>query len=156
MSSRSILPILLLAALAVGCGHPFYPATPKGFVDMGTIYRDGEYRAMTADGVVLGIRAYDNEPKGELAFWARALERRVRDMGGYALLEKRQAKNRGGLVGAQYRFGHDEGKTPHLYIITLFVTDERIYVLEAGGTKSEMDRQAAQIDWAIANFMHKS
>ena len=53
------------------------------------------------------------------------------------------------------RFGHDEGKDPHLYYVTLFVSEKRIYVLEAGGTKSEIERQAAQIDWAIANFLHK-
>src|SRR5262249_23152769 len=103
--------IALAAALAAlsGCGRSFVPATPSGFVDLGDNYPNGEYRATTADGVVIGIRAWDNEPKGELAFWARALERRMRDMGGYALLEKKGVTNRGHLTGVEMRFGHDEG-----------------------------------------------
>ena len=157
MNKHRIGPLALLltslASLAVtGCGRPFVPATPPGFVDLGTRYPDGEYRATTADGVVLGVRAYDNDPKGELAFWSRALERRMRDAGGYALLEKRAVSARGGLTGTEMRFGHDEGKEPYLYDIVLFVTDAKVFVLEAGGTKAEMSKQEAQIDWAIKSF----
>lgn len=140
---------------AAGCGRSFVPATPPGFVDLGDSYPDGEYRATTADGAVLGIRAFDNEPKGELAFWSRALENRMRENGGYALLTKQPLTSRGGLVGAELDFGHDEGSTPHLYRVALFVTDKKIFVLEAGGAKVEMDRQAAQIDWAFKGFQPK-
>ena len=149
--------VTLAAALFAlsGCGHPFRPATPAGFVDLGERYPDGEYRATTADGVVIGIRAFDNDPRGELAFWARALENRMRETGGYALLKKSAVTSRDGLVGTELDFGHDEGRTPHLYRIALFVTDKKIFVLEAGGAKVEMDRQAAQIDWAFKNFQPK-
>lgn len=140
---------------AAGCGRSFVAATPPGFVDLGDGYPDGEYRATTADGAVLGVRAFDNEPKGELAFWSRALENRMRETGGYALLEKRSITSRGGLVGSELVFGHDEGSTPHLYRVVLFVTDKKIFVLEAGGAKAEMDRQAAQIDWAFKGFQPK-
>lgn len=153
MKSLGFLAVALLAL--AGCGRPFTPATPPGFVDLGDSYPDGEYRATTADGAVIGIRAYDNEPKGELAFWTRALENRMRDSGGYALLEKRTVSNRGGLTGTQLRFGHDEGKVPHLYWVTLFVTDKKLFVLEAGGVKAEVERQEAQIEWAIKNFLQK-
>lgn len=150
------LGFLALALLALaGCGRPFTPATPPGFVDLGDSYPDGEYRATTADGAVIGIRAYDNEPQGELAFWTRALENRMRDSGGYALLEKRAVSNRGGLTGTQLRFGHDEGRVPHLYWVTVFVTDKKLFILEAGGVKGEVQRQEAQIEWAIKNFLQK-
>ena len=75
--------------------------------------------------------------------------------GGYALLEKRTVSNRGGLTGTQLRFGHDEGKVPHLYWVTLFVTDKKLFVLEAGGVKAEVERQEAQIEWSIKNFLQK-
>lgn len=146
---------MALALSASACGRHFVPATPPGFVDMGTKYPDGEYRATTADGVVIGIRSIDNDPKGELAFWARAVENRMRERGGYALLEKKQVAARSNLTGTQLRFGHDEGNTPHLYWITLFVTDKTIYILEAGGTKAEMEKQEAQINWAVQNFQAK-
>jgi hypothetical protein len=155
---RNLLALCLAAVgslAAAGCGRSFVPATPPGFVDLGDNYPDGEYRATTADGAVLGIRAFDNEPKGELAFWSRALENRMRENGGYALLQKRSVTSNGGLVGAELDFGHDEGNTPHLYRVALFVTDKKIFVLEAGGAKAEMERQAAQIDWAIKGFQPK-
>src|ERR1044071_2647125 len=95
---RVMIALALLFATSA-CSRHFAPATPQGFVDMGTIYANGEYRATTADGVVIGIRNVDNEPKGELAFWARALENRMREVGGYALIEKRQVTNRAGVSG---------------------------------------------------------
>ncbi len=155
MTSLHRLTLTLLAGLALaatGCGHPFVPATPPGFVDLGDKYPHGEYRATTADGVVIGIRAWDNDPKGELSFWSRALELRMRDSGGYALLEKHAVAARGGLTGVAMRFGHDEGKTPYLYTIALFVTEKKIYLVEAGGVKDEVVKQEAQIKYAIENL----
>ena len=97
----------------------------------------------------------------DFAMWSpgetlqKAIENRMRDIGGYALLEKRSVKNRGGLTGTQLRFGRDESKAPHLYIITIFTTDERVYLLEAGGVKDEMKRLVEQIDWSVSNFLQK-
>jgi hypothetical protein len=146
---------LLFGLLALGACRPFEPATPPGFVELEDRYENDEYRATTADGVVLGVRAYDNEPKGDLGFWTRALENRMREGGGYALLETRKVKARSGLEGKQLRFGHDEEKAPHLYIVTLFVDDDHVFVLEAGGEKSEMERLMPQIDWAVSGFLPK-
>lgn len=150
-----VLPLALLLAALTGCGRSFVPATPAGFVDMGTRYRAGEYRATSADGAVIGIRAFDNDPKGELPFWTRIVERRMHEMGGYAVLDKRDVAGRTGVRGVELRFGHDEGREPYLYRVVLFVTDAKVFVLEAGGTKAEMTKQEAQIDWAIRNFSPK-
>jgi hypothetical protein len=143
------------ALITMGCGRPFVPATPPGFVELDNLYEDNEYRAATADGVVLGIRVIDNEPKGETAFWVRAIENRMREVGGYALLEKREVKDRSGLAGTQLRFGIDLGKTPHHYWISIFTTEDRIFLLEAGGTKDEMARLAPQLEWSVRNFLHR-
>lgn len=140
---------------AMGCGRPFVPATPPGFVELEDRYEDDEYRAATADGVVLGIRVLDNEPKGETAFWVRAIENRMRESGGYALLEKREVKDREGLAGVQLRFGIDLGKVPHHYWITIFTTEKRVFLLEAGGTKDEMTRLSPQLEWSVRNFLHR-
>lgn len=154
-TKRTLLGLAIAAYALIGCGRPYRAATPEGFVDLGDKYPNDEYRAATADGVVIGIRAFDNEPKGTLKFWGRALENRMRDMGGYALIEKRAVKDAVGHEGIQLRFGHDEGKEPHLYYVALFVTDARIFLIEAGGTKAEMDREAQRVEWAIANFYPK-
>lgn len=145
---------LALAAFSSGC-RPFAPATPPGFVDLSDNYEDHEYRSTTADGMVLGVRAYENKPKGELPFWVRATENRVRDTSGYALLETRDVKARNGAAGKQLRFGHDESTVPHLYYVTLFVDDDHVFVLEAGGTKELVEKHEEQINWSISNFLPK-
>ena len=155
---RSVLRVLLLLVLAgaaLACGRPFAAATPPGFVEFEGRYADGEYRAATPDGVVLGIRAFDNEPKGELSFWVRAIQNRLRDQGGYALLETRPVQDRAGLKGTQMRFGHDEEKSPHLYHLVVFVTEDRVYLLEAGGQKAQIERLGPQLDWWVKSFLHR-
>jgi hypothetical protein len=144
---------LALAALS-GC-RPFAPATPPGFVDLSDSYSNDEYRSTTADGMVLGVRAFKNKPKGELPFWTKVVENRMRDTSGYALLETKDVKDRAGNVGKQLRFGHDESAVPHLYYVTIFVNDDHVYVLEAGGTKDLVTKHEPQIAWSIENFLQK-
>ncbi len=135
-------------------------ATPSGFVslsDPGSY----NYRATSADGVVLAAREVEDESEGDVEFWARAVENEMRYRGGYALIERRPVGTKGGLKGTQLRFGHDEGSEPHLYYVTVLVGEEtswlffsspKLYVLEAGGTKKLVEKHAAQIDWAIKEF----
>ena len=153
MSKRALLFIAALAFAALAGCRPFKPATPPGFVDLSEKYANHEYRATTADGMVLGVRAFANEPKGELPFWVRVIENRMRDTSGYAMLDTREAKDRAGNVGKTLRFGHDESGVPHLYYITIFVNDDHVYVLEAGGTKDLVEKHEDQIAWSITNFL---
>jgi hypothetical protein len=159
MSPRApiLAAVALAAALLTGCGgRPFIPTTPAPFVDLGDKYGNNEYRATTADGVVLRARAFDNDPKGPIEFWSRTIERRMREMGGYALLAKKEVQGTGVLQkGVTFRFGHDQGKDPFLYDLTLFVTSEHVYVLEAGGPKDEVLKQQAQIDKFVGGFRSK-
>jgi hypothetical protein len=151
-SRRHVAPFVLAALLLPGCGHHFDAATPQGFVELEHQTRY-DYRATSADGLVIGVRELQNDPKGELAFWARAVENQLRNRGGYALLATRAVKSKDGVAGKQFRFGHDEGKTPHLYSVTVFVTPKRIQVLEIGGTQELMTANAAETDSAVANFV---
>lgn len=140
--------------LLSGCGHSFEASTPPGFVEL----EDQEaydYRATSADGLVLAVREIDHEPKGEMTFWTRAIENRMRQRGGYALLGTRDVKSGNGLDGKQLRFGHDESGSPHLYFVTIFLTEKHIFLLEAGGTKELMEKNASAIDSAIATFVAK-
>jgi hypothetical protein len=148
-----IAPALLMAAsfLCGCCGASFEAATPAGFVELEDQKRY-DYRATSADGLVMAVREIEHEPKGEVAFWTRAIENQMRQRGGYALLESRDVENVQGVRGKRLRFGHDEGGKPHYYDVTLYPTTKTLYLLEAGGKKELMERHAAQIDWAIKNF----
>ncbi len=146
------LAITLLGA--AGCGHSFEATTPPGFVEL----EDQEaydYRATTADGLVIAVREIDHDPKGEIGFWTRAIENRMRQRGGYALLSTKDVKTGGGLPGKQLRFGHDESGKPHLYTVTIFVTDDHIFLLEAGGTKELVEKQSAELDAFVEKFRAK-
>lgn len=147
--------IVGVACLLGACGRPYEAATPEGFVDLGEDrYQSGaeEYRASTADGVVLGTRAWENEPAVDLELAVRALENRVRFGQGYALLDKKEVHARDGTKGTQMRFGHDEANGSHVYYLTVFVTDDWVYLLEAGGKKDLVEKATTSIEWAVKNF----
>ncbi len=151
---------ILIVSLAfvglAGCGYAFEATTPPGFVELKDQDHAGyAYRATNADGLVIAVRQLDNDPKGELAFWEQAIENQLRQRAGYSLLDKRDAKSTDGTPGRQLRFGHDEGKTPHLYYVTVFVNDRRIYLVEAGGTKELVEGHAAELESAVARFRVK-
>ncbi|MCA9629175.1 MAG: serine/threonine protein kinase [Myxococcales bacterium] len=140
--------------LSVACGSPFKATTPPGFVEVEDHGYDDryDYRATTADGLVLAVRAVDNEEGGTLEFWTRAIENQLRQQGGYALIEKVDVKTRGGVAGKQLRFGLDQETTPHLYYVSVFVTDDTVFVHEAGGTKELMTKNMAQVTASIDNL----
>jgi hypothetical protein len=150
MKDSSSLPLFLLPFL-IACGPSFQAATPPGFVELEDQHAY-DYRATTADGLVISVREIEHEPKGEMDFWKRAIENQMRQRGGYALLGSRDVKSADGIDGKQLRFGHDEQAAPHLYYVTIFVTKKHIHLLEAGGTKALMEQHAEQLDWAIKNF----
>lgn len=149
--------VLVAASGLAGCGKPYEVARPDGFVELtedDSRYdrRAYEYRASTADGVVIGIRAYENKPKVDLALSVRALENRIRLGEGYALLEKKDASAADGTKGTTLRFGHDETGGAHVYELTVFVTEDWVYVLEAGGKQELFDKERAAIDGFLKSF----
>jgi hypothetical protein len=138
------------AVLLLGCSRVGV-VTPKGFVEL-TDQEEYDYRATSADGLVIGVRELENEPRGELDFWSRAIENQLRRQGGYALLETRDVKSRDGIAGKQFRFGHDEERAPHLYYVAVFVTPGTIALFEVGGTKELVTQHGAELDAALANY----
>lgn len=144
------LGLLLLLLATSACG--FQAATPKGFVELDEKHSPYDYRAVNADGVVLAVRSIRHEPRGDLAFWTKAIQTQMRQRGGYALLGSADVKSADGIPGKKLEFGHDEQSAPHVYTITVFVTEKRIFVLEAGGKKELMEKEAASVDFSIQNF----
>ncbi len=146
------LATLLLALLVAGC-HGFDAKTPGGFVELDSPGYD--YRAASADGVVLAARSLKNSPKGTLSFYSDVTKRKLREGDGYALVEEREVVARSGQRGSMLRFGRDVGGAAQSYVVTLFVTDDRIFVLEAGGARGDVEAHAADIDAAISGFAIK-
>ncbi len=145
-------------ALAFGlglmaCGPSFVSQTPTGFVELEEDYSRYDYRATTAEGVVIAVREIDNEAKGESEFWLTAIKNQIRDRGGYRLLEEVPVKSADGIAGVPLQFGHDDGNNkPHLYYLAVFVTPKKIWLVEAGGTKELMTKEATKVAGSVANF----
>jgi hypothetical protein len=102
---------------------------------------------------VIGVREIDHDPEGEAEFWIKAIKNRLRERGGYAFLEEKDVVSGDGVKGKQLRFGHDQdsGK-PHLYYVSVFVTPDKIFLLEAGGNKELVTKSAAKIEQAHKIF----
>jgi len=147
---RPFASLALLAALAVpamACGRPFDVKTPPGFVEIDGQEPEYEYRAMAPEGVVVAVRVEPAKDRGDLAFWTRAVTLRMRQSGGYALIASTDVASRDGTPGKELTFGHDENGEPYFYDVSLFMAQDRLFILEAGGSKADMDRYRPQLDW---------
>jgi len=142
-----LLSLLSAPILACACGRPFDVKTPPGLVELDDQKPKYDYRAVAPEGVVVGIRVVDVGKKGDLVFWARATELRMRQLAGYALLSEGEVKSRDGTAGRELRFGHDENGKPYFYVVRIFVTRGRLFFVETGGPKDELAKYQPSLDW---------
>lgn len=142
-----------LGLVAIGCGRPFDVKTAPGFIELQAQAEEGYlYRATTPDGVVIGMRVIEDEERGDLSFWVRTLTNQLRDVKGYALLETTDTKSRDGTPGKRLRFGSDEGKKPYTYELALFQAQGRLFLVETGGPKEQVERARPSLEWMHANL----
>lgn len=144
---------LLCAPLLLCLGGCLHIDTPKGFVELDDP-QGYEYRATSATGVVLAVRSEDSrkDEGGDLDFWSEAIHRKVRRLGGYALLDTRDVKTTRGLPGKQLRFGQDQSGRPHLYWVSLFIDGDDLHIIEAGGPKDSFEELESGLERAIASI----
>ena len=153
MTIKTLVCTCALAVLATACGPSFVTSNPPGFVELENDYDAYDYRATTAEGVVLAVRELDNAEDADVSFWLTAIKNKMKERGGYAFISEAEVKSADGVSGTQLRYGRDDkSNNPHLYYLTVFVTDAKIWLLEAGGTKKLVEAQAAQIDQHVAQF----
>jgi hypothetical protein len=150
--------LLLLASTALfasACGRPFDVKTAPGFVELDNQEPQYSYRAIAPEGVVMGVRVIPIEDRGDLTFWERAVTLRMRQLNAYALLGSADVTSRDGTKGKELRFGHDERGKPYLYRVRIFVAQDRLFVVETGGTQEQMDRYAKSVDWILSSVRVK-
>jgi hypothetical protein len=147
--------VALSATVALGCGgRHFELSQPDDFVELdpdAQQRRGYALRATTADGVVIAVREIENTRHGSRDFWVQALRNRLRRAGGYALIDESDVTAASGETGHQMRFGRDESSRPYAYWVTVFVSDARITIVEAGGRRETFEQQADDIRRTIAS-----
>ena len=151
-SSASISLFALALTLApAGCGPIFTLDTPSGMIELKD-QRSYAYRAMTPDGVVLGVRVIEDAGKTDVAFWVQAVTLHMKELSGYALLSSVDVTTASGSAGKELRFGHDEAGKPYVYVVRIFVAPKhQLVIVEAGGAKDEMERNRPMVEAAMAS-----
>lgn len=148
---RSLLALVALTSLLFACGPDFRQPTPTNFVKLDNQHRYS-YRAVTADGLVYAVKQLEHSPKGDLEFWSKAIENKLRLQTGYALLGKDEITTNSGLKGIQLRFGFDRSKQPHLYNVTVITTGDYIFLIESGGTLELVEEHSKELKDAVKSF----
>lgn len=97
------------------------------------------------------MRAVDVDEGTDLGFWERAVTLRMRELEGYALLETRDVASANGTKGRELVFGHDQEGKPFVYRMRLFVAGEKLYVVEAGGAREQMQRWRGSVDYMLGS-----
>lgn len=131
------------SAFAAGCGPHVTMQTPPGFAVLDK-QEEYLYRATSAEGVVVGVRVEKNEPKANLDFWADALDRQLRRTGYVPDGKPADVRAAGGLAGREIKYTREQSGRPYRFWLTVFVTDDRVWVVEAGGDADRFKERAQQ------------
>lgn len=137
-SARLLLSLVSALALLglVGCGRSAKLVTPDGFAPLSD-QESYAYRAANAEGVVIAVREEKNNPPGNLAFWTGVVDNHLRRRGyvrknaegGEALTSA------GGIPGKKLVYERDNGGRTYDFWAAVYVTDAKVYVVEAGGDR---------------------
>jgi hypothetical protein len=137
--------IVALAFSAVACTGAQL-ATPAGFAKVEA--RDADYRATSPRGVVLSARTEKNLENANAQFWAEAIDVRLR-RDGYAHEADSDVRSVEGLSGRQLRYTRQDSGRTYRYWVTVYATEKKVYVVEAGGDKEAFDPALPQIERAV-------
>lgn len=133
-----LLPLACVSLLVglVGCGPSAKLATPDGFAPLSD-QESYAYRAANAEGLVIAVREEKNDPPGNLAFWTGVVDNHLRRRG-YVRKNAdggEAVTSQGGLPGKKLVYERDHGGRVYDFWAAVYVTDAKVYVVEAGGDR---------------------
>lgn len=145
---RSIFALTLAALVLGGCSTARIQ-TPSGFATHDDETYD--YRASDGEGVVLAVRTEKNDPRGDLDFWASAVDVKLR-RSGYEARTLRDVTSANGRSGRQIRYEVESGGRTLAFWVTVFVTGRKVVIVEAGGDTELFEPKAKSVEAAIASL----
>jgi hypothetical protein len=152
MKTNLLLLVAATSLLGLTACHGAHLETPGGFAEIGGDKYD--YRASNPEGVMVAVKSHPNDLSGNLEFWSRVVSHRLEEAG-YRREDgdPRAVKTGRGLEGRQLKYTVDRNGRPHAYVVTLFVTPSRVYVVEAGGDTAYVDAKVTrELERAIASL----
>jgi|LNFM01.1.fsa_nt_gb hypothetical protein len=142
---------LALCAAAPAC-TPFHLRTPDGFARISDPRPSYDYRALSAYGVAVGVRAIPNRENASIAFWSEAVDRRLQRGGAYRPAGASDVRTERGQVGKSLRYSMGDPQNGGTYWVTVFVTRDWVYLVEAGGASASFARAQGEVERAIRSF----
>ncbi len=140
----SALAALFLSMSSLGCTSM---APPPGFARL-QANDDYCWRATSAEGVVLGIRREKNQPKGNLDFWASAVRYEL-ERKGYEKVAIDRIRSADGVEGRRLEYRTARQGRPFVLWATVYVTDSRVIVVEAGGDEAHFAGVEGTVEQAM-------
>jgi hypothetical protein len=86
----------------------------------------------------VGVRAEKNAPQASLQFWTEAIDLKLRKQG-YEASSAHDVKSVEGVPGKQLRYVRNEDRRPYRYWLTVYVTGDQVFLVEATGDKEAFD-----------------
>lgn len=151
----SMAAMMCVLIVAGGCGPTYDVVTPPQMVEL---ERDAySYVAMTHDGVIVRSSIYSQGERADVPgaareFWVNATRERMRIKAGYALIDEEDVESADGHSGTRLKFGRDQRDSPYVYWITIFATDDRLHIIEAGGREDRFDKARDSVEDLLASY----
>lgn len=139
MKSKTLLSTLLLLGALTSCR---VMDTPTGYVSIDAMDPD-VFHAVSPSGNTLRVRVHENPEEGTLQFWQEAIQRTLTEERGYTVIASVPVSTAAGLGGIETTYAPNAEKPEYLYVIDLFIDDDRVIVVEAGG---EFETFSAELD----------
>ncbi len=146
--------LLMVLVLLTGC-ETYEIETPQEMIEV--TRTNSNYVAMTHDGVVIRGRVIrqgedSSVPRANQDFWVNATRERMRLSGGYALLDEDSVRSSNGHQGTRMEFGRDQDGRTYRYWVQIFVTEDYIHVLDAGGREERFEKAEGAVERALASY----
>jgi hypothetical protein len=155
LSFRRVLVVfasaLALSLLGTGCAS-FEIRTPAGFGQLRNQRPRYDYRAVSAYGVALAVRVVPNTERGNLDFWSEVVDRHLQHGGTYRAAGTTDLRTTSGLTGRRLAYAYGDPQAGQTYWVTVFVTDRKVYLVEAGGGTEAFTRARDGVEHALQSF----
>ncbi|MCH8922802.1 MAG: DUF4349 domain-containing protein [Planctomycetes bacterium] len=121
------------------------------------VHKRHELKAITPDESKLWVRKFSVPRRGNLSFWAAALEKHLVDHRGYKMLDRRSVSGPGGEQGLELIFETSSRGAAQRYLVTLYVERgsfwskrSTVRLVEFVAASDQFDRYVSDVQRAAA------
>ncbi len=137
--------------IASGCTPAPHLFAPSEFAELHD-QRSYDYRATSAQGIVLAVRTEPNKPRANVDFWVDAIDVRLRRQG-YVAEKSLSVQSDSGAIGKQIRYTRVEpDRRTYCYWVTLFASNDKLYIVEAGGDQEAFKPAEGTVEKAVLSL----